>query len=37
MKRSIWNLLPVLLCLAALLCLSTMAGTALGEGITLTL
>ena len=37
MKRSIWNLLPVLLCLAALLCLSAMAGTALGEGITLTL
>lgn len=37
MKRSIWNPLPVLLCLAALLCLSAMAGTALGEGITLTL
>ena len=37
MKRGIWSLLPVLLCLAALLCLSAMAGTALGEGITLTL
>ena len=37
MKRGIWSLLPVLLCLAALLCLSAMAGTALGEGVTLTL